>query len=363
MHINRLSLKDFRNYEQLLLEPDPGLNILYGKNAQGKTNIAEAVYYLSTGKSFRTSRDTQMIRFNCQYAYINAAFKTNAGNNTEEAVIKRDGTKSFKINALPVKKLGNLFGHFSCIAFTPEDIKAVKETPSLRRRLMDVEISKIKPAYLFELKAYYKTLAEKNTLLRSPLNEDTRRLISVYNEQLAKNTKTIIGLRTAFIKELQPEFEAVYRFISGKEKQARMIYKPCVQTADIVQGFLEKAESMLPREAEYHQSFFGPHKEDMMFYIDDEEVKSFSSQGQQRTVMLSYKLAVLSMVKKRTGESPVLILDDVFSELDFERQKNLSEFLSESQVLITTAVPINVKTAHRAFIVENGIIKPMKTAK
>ena len=363
MYINRLSLKDFRNYKQLQLEPSPGLNILYGNNAQGKTNIAEAVYYLSTGKSFRTSRDTQMIRFDCHYAYIHAAFKTKAGNNTEEAVIKKDGSKSFKINAFPVKKLGDLFGNFSCIAFTPEDIKAVKETPSLRRRLMDVEISKIRPAYLFELKDYYKTLAEKNTLLRRPLNENTKRLISVYNEQLAQNTKTIIGLRTAFIKELQPEFEMVYRFISGKETKARMEYKPCIQSENIIQGFLKKAETMLPRESEYHQSFFGPHKEDMVFYLGDDAVRHFSSQGQQRTVMLSFKLAVLSMVKKRTGESPVLILDDVFSELDFERQKNLGEFLSESQVLITTAVPINIKTDHNAFMVDSGTIKPMKSSK
>lgn len=361
MYIHQLTLRDFRNYQQLSFKPEKGLNIIYGKNAQGKTNLTEAIYYLSTGKSFRSMRDAQLIRFNCEYAYIHAAFQTFAGKNSEEAVIKNDGTKSFKINSMPVKKLGDLFGNFSCIAFTPEDIKAIKEAPALRRQLIDVEISKIKPAYLFELKDYYKTLSEKNALLKLPLNENNKRLISVYNEQLAKNAKTIISLRSAFIKELQPEFTAIHRNLSGKDKSAVIVYKPCIVGADIEQLFLEKVSSLMMREVEYKQSFFGPHKEDIAFFIDNEEVKFFSSQGEQRTVMLSYKLAVLSMIKKRTGESPVLILDDVFSELDFNRQKNVSEFLSESQVFITTAVPVNIKASHSIFLAESNTLKPVKT--
>jgi len=359
MYIHQLSLKNFRNYQSISFNPGKGLNIIYGKNAQGKTNLTEAIYYLSTGKSFRTSKDTQMIRFDQDFTYIQASFQTVAGNNSEEAMIKKDGTKSFKINAFPVKKLGDLFGNFSCIAFTPEDIKAIKETPALRRQLIDVEISKIKPAYLFELKAYYKTIAEKNALLKMPMSDSHHQLILVYNEQLAKQTKIIISLRNAFIKELKPEFEKIYQFLSGKKTKATIIYKPCIMDENIEQAFLKKINSLRSREIEYKQSFFGPHKEDISFFLNDEEVKFFSSQGQQRTVMLSYKLSVLSMIKKRTGESPVLILDDVFSELDYNRQQNISEFLSDSQVFVTTAVPINVKVPHKNFLVENNMIKEM----
>lgn len=357
MHIVNLKLKDFRNYKNQELIPKKGLNILYGKNAQGKTNVVESVYYLSTGKSFRTPRDTQLIRFGEEFAYIKAEFKTRAGKNIEEAMIKKDGTKSFKINSLPVKKLGHLFGNFSCIAFTPEDIKAIKEAPSQRRRLIDVEISKIKPSYFFELKGYYKILGDKNALLKGRIGEDEKRLISVYNEQLAKYAKSIIGLRDAFLREVHESFQSIYSFISGKKNKADIKYKPCVGLKDTKKVFFEKVESLMHREIDYKQTFFGPHKEDMIFLLDEKEAKSYCSQGQQRTIMLSYKLAVLNMIKDRTDESPVLVLDDVFSELDFDRQKNLTEFLKESQVFITTAVPINVKEDHRAFIIEEGNIK------
>jgi DNA replication and repair protein RecF len=357
LNLKTLTLNNFRNYKKEKLIPLNGLNILYGKNAQGKTNIVEAIYYLSTGKSFRTTRDTQLIMFNSEYAYIKAEFMTKAGKNSEEAMIKDDGAKSFKINSMPVKKLGHLFGNFSCIAFTPEDIKAIKETPSLRRKLIDVEISKIKPSYFFELKEYYKTLAEKNALLKSKIGEEQKRLISVYNEQLAKNAKVIISLRDIFIKELENDFKEIYWFLSGNKKNAELKYKPCVSLNNIEENFLEKLNSNLQREINYKQSFIGPHKEDMVFYLDEKEVKSFCSQGQQRTIMLAYKLSVMNIIKKRTDESPVLILDDVFSELDFDRQKSLTKFLSSSQVFITTAVPINVKESHKAFIISEGRVK------
>ena len=357
MFIKSLSLKNFRNYDKISLSPQNGLNILYGKNAQGKTNLVEAVYYLSTGKSFRTNRDVQMLRFNSEMACINASFITMAGGNTIDAILKKDGSKSFNINAMPIKKLGHLFGHFSCIAFTPEDIKAVKEAPTLRRRLIDLEIAKIKPAYFFDLKAYYQVLAEKNALLKKKIGENEKRLISVYNEQLANHAKTIIRLRNSFLSEMEAAFDETYRFISGEEKKANIIYHASVEPKNIEQTFLNKVNSMMAREIEYRQSLFGPHKEDFSFMLDDKDLKLYGSQGQQRTVMLAFKLAVLNMVKEKTGESPVLILDDVFSELDFSRQNRLTEQLSSSQVFITTAVPINVKKNYQAFIVENGQIK------
>ncbi len=357
MFIKTLLLKDFRNYQQISLSPQNGLNILYGKNAQGKTNLVEAVYYLSTGKSFRTNRDVQLIRFDAESARISAAYQTLSGGNTIEAVLKKDGTKSFNINAMPIKKLGHLFGHFSCVAFTPEDIKAVKETPALRRRLIDLEIAKIRPAYFFDLKSYYQVLSEKNALLKKRIGEDEKRLISVYNEQMAVHAKTIIRLRTAFLEELKEAFNQTYRLISGEDKTAGIIYRASVEPENIENAFLSKAGSLMSREIEYRQSLFGPHKEDFVFMLDEHDLKLYGSQGQQRTVMLAYKLAVLNMVKERTGESPVLILDDVFSELDFSRQNRLTELLAASQVFITTAVPINIKQTYHAFVVENGQIK------
>ncbi|MEX1307980.1 MAG: DNA replication and repair protein RecF, partial [Eubacteriales bacterium] len=253
MFIKSLSLKDFRNYNKISLSPQNGLNILYGKNAQGKTNLVEAIYYLSTGKSFRTNRDGQMISFEKDAAYINAGFNTRAGSNTMNAILKKDGTKSFTINAMPIKKIGHLFGHFSCIAFTPEDIKAVKEAPALRRRLIDMEISKIKPAYFFDLKSYYQILAEKNALLKRKIGIDEKRLIGVYNEQLAKHAKSIIHLRQAFLTEMKPSFDKTYRFISGEDKTAIINYHSSVEPKNIEQAFLDKVNSLMTREIEYKQ--------------------------------------------------------------------------------------------------------------
>ncbi len=357
MFIKTLSLKDFRNYEKITISPQPGLNILYGKNAQGKTNLVEAIYYLSTGKSFRTNRDIQMISFEKETAQISASYTTIAGENKIDAVLKKDGTKSFNINAMPIKKLGHLFGHFSCIAFTPEDIKAVKETPALRRRLIDLEIAKIKPAYFFDLKEYFQILSEKNALLKKKIGDNEKRLIHVYNEQLAGCAKTIIRLRRTFLEEMAETFDQTYQMISDEQRTASIIYRASVESQNIEQAFLNKLNGLMTREIEYRQSLFGPHKEDFVFMLGDKDLKLYGSQGQQRSVMLAYKLAVLRKVKERTGESPVLILDDVFSELDFSRQNRLTDLLVSSQVFITTSVPINVKQTYQAFVVENGQIK------
>jgi len=178
----------------------------------------------------------------------------------------------------------------------------------------------------------------------------------VYNEQMAKYAKTIIHLRQMFLEELKETFESVHQTISGENKRASIIYKASVDLNDIQNDFLRKVNGLLSREIEYRQSLLGPHKEDFVFMLDDKDMKTYGSQGQQRTMMLAFKLAVLEMVKTRTNDSPVLILDDVFSELDFSRQNRLTDMLTDSQVFITTSVPINVKQNYHAFVVDNGTI-------
>jgi DNA replication and repair protein RecF len=356
LHIKELKIKQFRNYNIETIFPINGINVFYGENAHGKTNIVEAIYFLSTGKSFRTKNDTDLIKFECDYAYIKIGYKTLAGNNTEEAMIKKDGKKSFNINYMPIKRLGDLFGNFSCIAFTPEDIKAIKESPALRRKIIDVEISKIRKTYYFELKNYYRILSEKNKLLKAAINKQNRDLLFVYNEQLAKAVKKIISYRSAFIDQIKDDFEKIYRYLSGEEKKAHIIYKPCIEAQDIEQHFLEKVNANMQKEIDYKISLFGPHKEDFAFMLDEKEAKKFCSQGQQRTLMLAYKLAVLNIFKNKTNENPVLVLDDVFSELDYNRQKNVCTLLKDTQVFITTAVKLNIEADYKLFTIKDAKI-------
>jgi len=356
LYIKNLNLKNYRNYKDETIEPINGINILYGKNAQGKTNIAEAIYYLSTGKSFRTKSDRDLINFDHDFAYINATYQTVAGNNVEEAVIKTDGKKSFSINYMPIRKLGDLFGNFSCIAFTPEDIKAIKESPGLRRKLVDVEISKIRKSYYFELRNYLKILAEKNKLLKSNISPEKKELIFVYNEQLSKCVKNIITFRKAFIVQISEDFKNIYNFLAQEERNAHIEYKPCVDLVDIESTFLLKINENIEKEILYKKSFFGPHKEDFIFMLDGKEAKNFCSQGQQRTLMLAYKLAVLNIIKEKTNEQPVLVLDDVFSELDGSRQAQLCELLEDTQVFITTAIKLNIKIPHSFYLVKDANI-------
>ena len=357
MHITTLTLKNYRNYTAETIQPVNGINILYGKNAQGKTNIIEAIYYLSTGKSFRTKNDKDLIKFDCDFSYIKADFKTTAGNNVEEAVIKTDGKKSFNINYMPIKKLGDLFGNFSCIAFTPEDIKAIKETPGLRRRLVDIEISKIKKSYYFDLKNYYKILAEKNMLLKSMITPEKKELLIVYNEQLSKCVSRIVSFRKAFIDQIAVDFKNIYNFLSSQNKMAEVIYKPCVSFENIEETFLNKLNNNMQKEIDYRISLFGPHKEDYVFMLDGKEAKNFCSQGQQRTLMLAYKLSVLNIIHEKTADNPVLVLDDVFSELDYQRQLKICELLKNTQVFITTAVKLNIKQNHKTFVIDDAKIR------
>jgi DNA replication and repair protein RecF len=305
------------------------------------------------GKSFRTQKEAECIKDGAQAAYIKGGIMKNQGQLSVEALLSLLEKKSIKISGQPVKKMGELFGNFIAVVFSPEDLKVLKESPSLRRRFIDMEISKLKPAYFYELLEYGKALAQKNALLKSRMAEhQLKKLVTIFNEQLADHGARIIKTRQAFLQRLDEISRVVHQDLSGGELLS-LKYKCSVSGADIGAALLEKMDKSLSSEIEQGFCLYGPHREDLSVALNGGEIKAYSSQGQIRTAMLSLKLATFEIARADFGESPVLLLDDVFSELDASRQSAVLERIRGAQCFITTAVPLKCAHAH-AFTVADG---------
>ena len=356
MYIESLVLKNYRSYETLNVHFGSGITILQGKNAAGKTNVLEAVGILSFGKSFRTQKDTECIKDGSDAAYIKGGIVRDPGKLMIEALLSRQDKKSLKVSGQPVKKMGALFGNFIAVVFSPEDLKVLKESPLLRRRFIDMEISKLKPTYFYDLQEYYKALAQKNALLKSRMKEEQlKKLVSIYNEQLSVHGEKIILQRRAFLERIDTIGRRIHDDLSAGETLL-LKYRSSVMSDDIRQALFDKMDKALPSEIEQGFCLHGPHREDIAVLLDGSEVKAYSSQGQIRTAMLSLKLATLDIAKEDFGERPVLLLDDVFSELDEIRQAALLSHIKDTQCFITTAVPME-NVAGSVYTVENGAVK------
>ncbi len=353
MQISSLILKNYRSYKSLSVGFSGGVNILLGENAAGKTNVLEAIAFLSIGKPFRAQKDAECIREGGETAYIKGGIKRSAGALDIEAIISVLGKKSLRVNGQPVKKMGELLGNFIAVVFSPEDLKILKESPSLRRRFIDMEISKLRPAYFYELQEYAKALAQKNALLKSRIAEpQLKKLVFIFNEQMAEHGSRIISERHKFLHRLDDISRKIHSGISKGEKLS-IRYKCSAALSDIKNTLLEKMEKSLSSEIEQGFSLHGPHREDILASLDGNDIKVYSSSGQIRTAMLALKLATFEIAKKDFNESPVLLLDDVFSELDIKRQSALIERISGSQCFITSAVPLKCKDA-RIYAVGGG---------
>ena len=355
MYLKELLIKQFRSYEHQSVMFSGGINILEGQNAQGKTNVLEAIGFLSFGRSFRTLKDTECIKHERDSAYIKGIIEKKSGVLVMESLIMRDGKKSLKVNSEPARRMGELFGKFIAVVFSPEDIKVLKESPQLRRRFLDMEISKLRPTYFYELLEYGKALAEKNALLKSRLDtEQIKKLVDVFNEQLSVHAEKIIKARKDFLSRLEQRACDVHADISGNEKLS-VKYRCSVSGENIKQALYDKLSASLQSEIEQGFCLYGPHREDISVFINDNEIKAYSSQGQIRTAMLSLKLATLKIATEDFGENPVLLLDDVFSELDKRRQTALLGYAQGVQCFITSAVPVKSRLG-RVYSVENSSI-------
>lgn len=344
MYIKTLSLKNFRNYEDLNIELSKGVNIFIGNNAQGKTNVLESMYYCSIGKSHRTSKDKELIRWNQDEAYINAYIAKERLDKRIEIKIFKDGKKGMKINSIKLNKISELIGVFNAVIFSPEDLKIVKESPSHRRKFLDIELCKLSGKYYHNLVQYNKVLEEKNTLLRR-YDKKFESMMDVYDEQLAVFGAFIIKQRLKYMERLNVKGSVVHEEITSKAEKIEFEYQTGLKNhEDIYQSLKESLLNSRNKDIERRTSSVGPHRDDFSIVINGVDTRSFGSQGQQRTSVLTIKFASLEIIKEETGEYPVLLLDDVLSELDLNRQKYILNSILNIQCIITGTGIENIKS-------------------
>lgn len=346
MKITKLCLNNFRNYTNTTVEFDDGVNFVVGKNAQGKTNLLESLYLMSVGKSPKNSKEKQLIKFEQDKAKIEVDFKTNAGNKTITMFLDKANKKAIKINSLNILKLTELVGILSVVYFSPDEMKLIKEVPEDRRNFLDVSISQFDKPYLYNLLRYDKVLKQRNAILKS-LNSNQTKIeqLKLFTPQLIDIAEKIIEKRIEFIEKLKFFAKNIHRLITIDESLDISYSYQKQENLSIKQDLQNQFDKALNKELELGYTCVGPHRDDMIFKINNLDCRQFASQGQQRTVALVVKLSLMEVIKQEIGEYPVLLLDDVLSELDDDRQNRLLNLTKEYQTLITcTALPrINFK--------------------
>jgi DNA replication and repair protein RecF len=357
MQIDTIELRDFRNYEKLRLQLSPNLNVFTGENAQGKTNLLEAVYLCCLGKSHRTSHDAEMIRHGQPTAYAGVTVQRSDGPRHVEVLLSINNKKRISISGVSIARMSELMGHVQCILFSPEDLLLIKGGPSLRRRFLDASLCQLRPQYFLVLMRYNALVLQKNALLKQ--SKPDAALLDTYDSMLADSGAEIIGHRKSFIAQIIPLCARIHENISSGEKMD-IVYKTQADTgapiAEQLQSLYAQARS---DELRRQRTSVGPHRDDLQLFINRTDARAFASQGQQRTIALSMKLACVEQMATETGQTPVLMLDDVFSELDEKRQKALIARIS-GQVLITTATtPPSLLKNGKRFLVSQGTVQPL----
>ena len=332
MNIRSIELKNFRNYENLEISFDEGTNILFGDNAQGKTNILEAAYMSGTTKSHKGSRDREMIRFGEEEAHLKTVVVRGGREYQIDMHLKKNRAKGIAIDKIPIKKASELFGILNIVFFSPEDLNIIKNGPAERRRFLDSELCQLDRIYLADLTNYNKILAQRNKLLKDmiyrPSLSDT---LPVWDMQLIETGRKIIRRRKQFVDELREIVSDIHYRISGGKEELFLKYEPNID--DIF--FEDELSRAKEKDKKLCQTSVGPHRDDLLFSIGDVDIRKYGSQGQQRTSALSLKLSEIELVRKSISDTPVLLLDDVLSELDSSRQNYLLNNISDTQTIIT----------------------------
>lgn len=337
MRIQALQLRNFRNYTALAMEPDEGLCVLTGENAAGKTNVLESIFLSALGRSHRTMRDAELIRSGAESGSIKLTLDTRGGTRTIECRLIANERKRLTIDGAPLARSGELLGCLNVVMFAPEDLILVKGGPAERRRFLDMEISQLKPAYYYTLQRYNAALKQRNALLKNP-DAAYAGMIEPWDEQLSRLGAAITVERAAFLQELSAIAADLHLQLSDHRETLLLAYQPNLPDADaeqLARAMRERLAENLERDLYRGFTSVGPHRDDVLMMLDGTDVRVYGSQGQQRTTVLSLKLSEIEIVKKLRGEAPVLLLDDVFSELDRRRQQMLLSAVRGCQTFLT----------------------------
>lgn len=332
MIIKSIELENFRNYESLNIDFDDNTTILFGDNAQGKTNILEAAYISGTTKSHKGSRDKEIIRFNQNESHIKTIVLKNDREYQIDIHLKKNKSKGIAINRVPIKKAADLFGLVNIIFFSPEDLNIIKNGPSERRKFMDAELCQIDKIYLSDLTNYNKALNQRNALLKEMISKpELKETLPIWDEQLINYGKKIITRRQQFINDINIIVKDIHSKITSNKEKIEVTYDPNIE--DIF--FLDELVKNKEKDMRFCQTSVGPHRDDIKITVDGIDIRKFGSQGQQRTCALSLKLSEIKLVENTINDKPILLLDDVLSELDKNRQSDLLDNLLDTQTIIT----------------------------
>ncbi|MFD2679640.1 DNA replication/repair protein RecF [Bacillus seohaeanensis] len=372
MYIEQIELKNYRNYESIEVDFENKVNVILGENAQGKTNIMESIYVLAMAKSHRTSNDKDLIRWDEEYAKIKGRIQKYHGALPLELVISKKGKRA-KCNHLEQQKLSQYVGNMNVVMFAPEDLHLVKGSPQVRRRFIDMEIGQVSPVYLHDISLYQKVLQQRNHYLKllQTRKQTDQTMLDVLTEQFIEIATKIVQKRFEFIQMLEAWAKPIHSGISRNLETLEILYKPSIDVSEnqewskMVEVYENKFKQIRQREIDRGVTLVGPHRDDLQFIVNGRDVQTFGSQGQQRTTALSVKLAEIELIHSEIREYPILLLDDVLSELDDYRQSHLLNTIQgkvQTFVTTTSVDGIDHHTLNEAatYHVEAGTMKRLK---
>lgn len=372
LYIKEITLTNYRNYTKTTIPFENKVNVILGENAQGKTNVMESIFVLSMAKSHRTSNDKELIKWDCEYAKLSGIVEKHRGPATLDLVISTKGKKA-KYNHIEQKKLSQYIGSINTVMFAPEDLNLVKGSPQVRRKFIDMEIGQVSPVYMHDLSRYQKILQQRNQYLKQlqTKKQTDLSLLDVLTLQLSEMAAKILKKRFEFLQLLQQWAEPIHKGISRDLETLKIEYKNSIDVSEdadlskMLEAYHQKFDKIKSREIDRGVTLAGPHRDDLLFYVNEKDVQTFGSQGQQRTTALSLKLAEIELIHQEVGEYPILLLDDVLSELDDFRQSHLLNTIQgkvQTFVTTTSIEGIHHETLEKAatYHVEAGQIQKVK---
>ncbi len=358
MFITKLELEYFRNYNFASTVFSSGLNVLYGKNASGKTNMLESIFLCSLFNSPRTTKDKDLVLTDKPYAKIKLCFEKQFSKHTILLLIDNLGKKKVLVDNIPILRSGDLLGVLGVVFFSPDEMKLVKESPIERRRFLDIALSQQYKAYFTALQRYNKTLKQKNNLLKSSYNQkNIDEMLDIWDIGLSKEGAYLIEERTNFLDKLSGFANEFHSKLSSNKEDLQLSYEcQILSSEDTQKNLLENLRKNREKDKTLGYSSVGPHRDDIKISINEKDVRKFASQGQQRTVALSMKLAQTELYKNWVGEAPVLLLDDVLSELDIDRQKILLNLTKDKYQTFITCTEFDLPISANKILIDNGVI-------
>ena len=358
MIIKSVELKNYRNFARLCMDFHPHINLLCGENAQGKTNIIESIYMSSCGKSHRSSKEREIIEFGCDESHVKSLIEKKDISYRIDIHLKKDMKKGVAINGIPIKKISELLGIVSVVLFSPEDLSIIKNGPAERRKFIDTHLCLLDRIYVHELALYNKSLMQRNRLLKDlSYRDESMATLEIWDEQLIRYGKSIIKIREDFIDRINKYIRPIHETISSGTEKLELFY----ENDTTIDSYEEDMRKNRYSDLKYHITHVGPHRDDIGFEVNGMDIRKYGSQGQQKSAALSLKLSQIDITRSMTGEDPILLLDDVLSELDIKRQGQLLTAIKDIQTIIT-CTSADIFSAHhfhidREYRVHDGMIE------